>query len=50
VFSEFTLGKFRDLNSELLFTLFKSKNGKPGGEKEFGGWEEKNSYVFKLGL
>jgi hypothetical protein len=29
--SEFTLGKVRDLNSELLFAWFKGKNGKSRG-------------------
>jgi hypothetical protein len=39
IFSKFTLGKFRDLNFELLFLpWFKGKNGKSGGgEKELGG-------------
>jgi hypothetical protein len=27
---------------------FKGKNEKPGGEKEFGGWEEKNSLTDEL--
>jgi hypothetical protein len=43
IFSEFTLGKVQDLNSELLLPLFKGKNGKLESENEFGGWEEKNS-------
>jgi hypothetical protein len=37
-FSEFTLGKVRDLNSELLFALVQGQKWKigRGGEKEFG--------------
>jgi hypothetical protein len=33
IFSEFTLGKVWDLNSERLFALVKGKNEKPGGGK-----------------
>jgi hypothetical protein len=37
IFSNFTLGKVRDLNYELLFALVKGKIGKSRGKKKFGG-------------
>jgi hypothetical protein len=44
IFSKCTLGKFWDLNFELLFALVQGQKWKiEGVKKSSGGWEEKNS-------